>query len=155
MSPNYKGQPKYVVVGYLNDLLEPWSGVCPGDEWGEFICTLCNLLSSSITLSYEDRALVLVGWLLDELNIANDEQWWDSLDDADEERLWEAQDRYEETTKYWRERAKSFKGEAVLEETIAGLPNWVKPDPNRPPKPDPERREYDRLKAKFDQGSKD
>lgn len=152
---NYQGQPTYVVLGYLKDLYEPWAYLTPTDERGEFVVHLWECLSSAVSNSDEKRALVLVEWLREDLDIADAEHWWRVTPDneADLDDLYEAQDAFVEITSYWRERAVSFKGEAALEETIKKLPAWVRPDPNRPAAPDYERREYERLKAKFEQRS--
>lgn len=149
--PEYQGQPAYVRVGYLSDLFELWARACDGDEWGEYLVAMQNLLDSAIRVSDEERAAVVADWLRDELQRAWDEDWWGVRDDwADWAPIYEAQDAYERITADWRERAVSFKGEAALEETIAGLPEWVRPLPDRLLEPDHEREEYERLKAKFE-----
>src|ERR1035437_1495143 len=137
------GQSEYVKVGYLCDLFEPWARI-EGSEWGDYMGALYNLISACESISFEDKMSVLCGWFIDELGCAIDD-----LYDRYEDSVWDAQDEYEHTTTYWRKRAVSFKGEAALEETIAELPAWIRPDPNRPAKADPELKEYDRLKAKF------
>ena len=148
MSDSYAGQPDYVVVGYLSDLFAPWSNI-EGSEWGEFMTALHQLLARCINVSDEERAIVLCRWFLDEMKRAFDEDWWGQLP-VYEDLIWEAQDRYEEITATWRERAVGFKGSDALETMIAALPTWVRPSPDRVAKQDPEFLEYKRLKRKFE-----
>jgi hypothetical protein len=151
MSDVYAGQPDYVVVGYLSDLFEPWSNIV-GDEWGEFMTALHQLITRCISVSDEERAKVLCGWFQGEMQRAFDEDWWGQLSFY-EDLIWDAQDEYEQTTAGWRERAVGFRGSDALEAIIDGLPAWVRPDPNRAVKPDPELQEYKRLKKKFEGAS--
>lgn len=149
----YEGQPEYVVVGYLTDLFEGWAQTCPNDEWGGYMTAMWHLLDAAVRVSDEDRAAVVAGWFRAELQRAWDEDWWDvRVSWYEWEGIYAAQDAYEEITASWRERAVSFKGEAALEATIAGLPDWVRPGPvsDRLPRPDREREEYERLKAKYE-----
>lgn len=155
MTDGYQGQPEYVVVGYLSDLFEPWKDI-EGSEWGDFMTALHDLIEACITVSDEERAAVLVGWFREEMQRAFDEDWWGLADDEYiENGIWNAQDEYERITADWRERAVGFKGTDALEATIADLPAWVRPDPNRPARPDPEREQYERLRAKFERGPTD
>jgi HPt (histidine-containing phosphotransfer) domain-containing protein len=151
--PEYKGQPDYVIVGYQSDLLEMWAEALDNDDWGESIRAMHQLLEGLISVSDEARALVIVGWIREELQRAWDEDWWDTkYDYADWVGIYKAQDAYEKITKEWRQRAKTFKGEDALEEVIAGLPDWIRPGPDRLEKPDKEREQYEKLKAKFEPG---
>lgn len=146
----YAGQPDYVRAGFLCDLFEPWIKASEGDEWGEHLRALHDVMETSLSFA-EDRALIVADWIREDISRAFDENWWDNLYDYDDWRgIYKAQDNYDHVVEYWRDRAVTFKGQDALEEVIAALPEWVRPMPNRLPKPDKERQEYERLKAKFD-----
>ena len=143
----YQGQPDYVIVGYLCDLFGPWSDI-EGSEWGDLMGSIQRLLEACISVSDEKKAAVLCGWFLDEMNAAFENDWWDNQEYYEED-IYRAQDQYDHITTYWRERAVTFKGEAALEYCISRLPDWIRPAPDRPEKPDPELAMYEKLKAKF------
>lgn len=149
----YEGQPDYVRAGFLKDLFQLWMEVLPNDEWGRLVEAMGQLADAAVSCSDHERALLVVGWIREELNHAFEDEWWyDDVDGSRERSIRYAQDGYARIVSYWEGRAVSFKGEAALAELIAGLPFWVRPDPNAEPLPDPERQEYDRLHAKFGKG---
>jgi hypothetical protein len=161
----YEGQPEYVRVGFQTELLGLWcekgAGILPYDEWGREVEAMYALADAMSSCS-DNRMDTVISWIWEELG-----RWHDD-DPGEEWRDWEygklreirlAQDGYEEAVEDWREQAKGFNGSVpgtetvssdALEEVIASLPEWVKPDPNAEPLPDPEYEEYKRLSAKFE-----
>lgn len=147
----YEGQPEYVRVGFLCDLFECWvEQALPGDEWGELVAAWLGAGRAEVSAggSEDGRAAIALTRVREELDRAFAEDWWDMRDQY-EDGIRRAQEDYDRIVEYWRERAKGFKGEAALEEEIAKLPAWVRPDPDAEPLPDPELAEYERLRKKF------
>lgn len=141
----YEGQPEYVRVGFMVDLLHPWCNI-EGSEWGAMLGVFHDAAEASLTCGDESRAELLVKWILEELDAA---EWWGDYESA----IKAARRETPATIEHWRERAVSFKGEAALEEVIVSLPEWIMFDAERDApdvRDDPEYKTYERLKRKFE-----
>jgi hypothetical protein len=147
----YEGQPEYVRTGFLRDLFETWcEQAVSSDEWGELVIAWWGAASAEISAGGSEGGHVrfALARVREELDRAFEEDWWGVREDY-EDGIRRAQEDYGRIVEYWRARAKGFKGEAALEDEIAKLPSWVRPDPNAEPLPDPELAEYERLRKKF------
>jgi hypothetical protein len=130
----------YIRAGFLCDLLEPWQYI-EGSEWGGQIEAM-HALASLCLGTADERAVVVTGWIVDELSRAFEEDWW-----GDHEvylpEIVKARDEYPRIVEAWRERARSFDlppsdrvpegrdASRTYEETLASLPDWMKPaDPD-------------------------
>lgn len=124
----YKGQPDYVVAGFLCGVLENWKNALPNDEWGEYVMVLIEAADRCLSVSDEDKTHVLIGWVMDEIGAAfNNGTWNDYEDEIYTKATMEAQKALPSVIEYWRKQAPGFKGEDALEEMIAKLPMWVMP----------------------------
>jgi len=110
----YKGSPDYVRAGFLADLLGPWCNV-EGSELGTHLTALHHAAETSLSIEEHKRAAILLGWIMDDLNNAFQEDWWDQSEDYAEE-IKNCQSYYTDTVANWTERAKSFLGEGALAE---------------------------------------
>lgn len=122
----YRGQPNYIRAGFWNDLFEEWRGTLTDDEWGEWVGSLMDAIGRAVSVGQEDRALVLIDWVRDELQAVweqQDEYWLEEMNT----QILNARESFNRATAYWRKRAIEFKGEAALEEEIARVPNWMRP----------------------------
>ena len=130
----------YVRAGFLCDLLEPWVYL-EGSEWSGQLVAMHELASRCLGMA-DDRAVVVTGWMVDELTRAFDEEWWGDLDEY-LPAIVKARDTYPGIVDAWRERARSFDlppsknvpngvdASAAYAETLASLPDWMKPtDPD-------------------------
>lgn len=148
----YEGQPAYVRAGFLVDLFASWvEQALPYDEWGELVGAWWRAASAEISAggSEDGYAMQAITRVREELERAFADDWWGTLDDEDLRGIRSAQEDYDGIVARWRERAKDFKGEDALEEEIAKLPDWIRPDPDAESLPDPELVEYERLRKKF------
>lgn len=137
----------YIKAGFLHDVFDHWVGI-EGAEWGETLEATVHLLGVINSYGDRERTEVLIQWIIDDLNNAFAENWWDMFEDY-KEYIYAAQDRFQQTADSWRKRAADFKASQAFEDALAMLPEWVKPG-DRPPKPDPELATYLRLKEKFE-----
>jgi len=119
----YKGSPDYVRAGFLADLLGPWCNV-EGSELGTHLTALHHAAETSLSIEEHKRAAILLGWIMDDLNNAFQEDWWDQSEDYAEE-IKNCQSYYTDTVANWTERAKSFLGEGALVGGATGAGNWV------------------------------
>lgn len=126
----------YIRAGFLADLLEPWVGI-EGSEWGGQMTAMHELASRCLGMD-DERAVIVTGWIVDELDGAFDEDWWGDLDEY-LPAIIQARDAYPGIVEAWRKRAQSFNlppsqnvpngvdASGVFEETLASLPEWMKP----------------------------
>jgi hypothetical protein len=129
----YQGQPE-AAIGFLVELWDPWMRVVEGDEWGDLLGALLQCAELSESANDHQLTLYLCTYIHLDLVRAHEEGFWDDyVEDRHQKDILNAQADYEHTVVSWRERAKGFNGEHntvcsdYLEELIAALPEWVKP----------------------------
>lgn len=126
----------YIRAGFLSDLLEPWVGI-EGSEWGGKLVAMHELAQRCLGID-DERAVIVTGWMVEELSRAFAEDWWGDVDEY-LPAIIKARDTYPEIVEAWRKRAQSFNlppsnlvpdgvdASGTFEETLASLPEWMKP----------------------------
>lgn len=120
----------YIRAGFLCDLLEPWVDI-EGSEWGAQMQAMHDLVSKCLGME-DERAVIVTDWMMEDLNIAFEADWWGDTDMYLSEII-EARDIYPRVVEMWRKRAQSFNipdgadASGAFEETLASLPYWMKP----------------------------
>lgn len=132
----YAGQPE-AAIGFLVEVWEPWTKLVAGDEWGDLVDALLGAAELSESASDHELTLYLCTKIQDELVRAHDEGFWDDyVEHRHAKEILNAQALFEPTVASWRRQVKGFNGNTPetssvatdrLEELIAGLPEWIKP----------------------------
>lgn len=99
------------------------------DEWTDMVSSLHTAARRCVSAGDYDRAITLLGWVLEELGLAfEQERWGDTAEDPEPSWASEAQALAPQIIEHWRSRSGSFGAREQWQQKVDQLPSWILPE---------------------------